>query len=391
MTNLLALLLLFAFSSCQEEPCTNVEGRESCLKELEDGAPTPTPTATLPPVVTPDGPRDDTGETFYLWKSVSDFLVDNVDGYYQSEELAKSRLVTNSNAADYCHAPLYSRNRFSDVIAYFTEYFLEPRRIQLQSIASYYGMSSNEASYFPVGLMSHELCRVSQTTLSQTLRKVPGDATIALAQRFANDHNYLRGLAFEGNDGAKESFMMLWGKFFGCLAYTESLTTADSSSSISVAGQYKTSLYQKPAGVKFYHDPYQDEASRLNIGMFQFTPTASGNINPCLKQWEKDHPVCAIENKSKVKMIEYLGSPLQHFNTYCGIHKVLQTFSVQINSQKARNTHPDNNPAQGLKGSANRCVTPHFYAGLAYNHFGPLQNSTGSNLNKLLKCVYSPN
>jgi hypothetical protein len=88
-------------------------------------------------------------------------------------------------------------------------------------------------------------------------------------------------------------------------------------------------------------------------------------------------------------MIRVVGSSLQHFNAYCGVHKLLQTFSVQVNSSSTRNTHPDNRSGGRLKSSSERCVTPHFYAGWAYNHFGPLQNSTGSNLNKLLKCVYN--
>lgn len=82
-------------------------------------------------------------------------------------------------------------------------------------------------------------------------------------------------------------------------------------------------------------------------------------------------------------MIKVLGSSYQSFNAFCGIHKVVQTFAIQVNTSSSSSTHPSN----GGKTAANRCVTPHFYAGKAYNHFGPLQNSTGENMNSLYSCI----
>ena len=189
------------------------------------------------------------------------------------------------------------------------------------------------------------------------------------------------------NDGDEEAKMLLtkkWSKLFSCLAYTESLSTADSSSSNRVAKKYAPSGYRKPSGVKFYEDPYQDEASKLNIRMFQFTPTGSGNINACLGSWNEYYPQCSVSKRSsRSSLIKVFGSTLQTMNAFCGINKIVQTFSVQRNSTKSYASHPIN------KGRAkvDRCVTPWIYSGYAYNHFGPLMDSTKSNLNKLISCV----
>jgi hypothetical protein len=216
----------------------------------------------------------------------------------------------------------------------------------------------------------------------------PDAATRALAQRFSDDHNKYRDQFLDGNSDGIKSFQKHWGKFFGCLAYTESLTTADTSTSRNVASQYAASSYTKPDGVKFYIDPVQSQASKLNIGLFQFTPTYGGNINPCVKQWNKEYPSCSIDGRTTDDMINAVGSAGQRFNAYCGVHKLLQTFFVQSHSSQTKRTHPSNF-AGGMKSPELRCVTPHIHASLGYNHFGPLQNTTGTNLKKLMSCVYN--
>lgn len=349
---------------------------------------------TIQPDPDPDQDGDDQSDDgdstgSFDWQLNADFIAQIVDDNNNNDELSLVRRKESFSRGDECHEPLENNQRFADAIGYFLDELSEGRKIQLQGIASFYGMSSNDSTYFPVGLMTHPLCRVTRSTLSNTVRNVPDNNTIALAQRFADDHNRFRAQAQNGSDQGKEDFKKLWGKFFGCLAYTESLSTADTAPSQRVADRLSPSGYRKPAGVKFYDDPQQSQASRYNIGLFQFTPTYGGNINPCFKQWNRDYPSCSIGNSGRDEMVRVVGSSLQHFNAYCGIHKVVQTFSVQVNSNKSRNTHPDNRQGSGLKPSDQRCVTPHFYAGWAYNHFGPLQNSTGSNLNKLLRCVYA--
>ncbi len=335
----------------------------------------------------PSDPGDSTGS--FDWQLNADYIAQIVDDNNNNDELSLVRRRETFSRGDECHAPLQNNQRFADSISYFIDELTSGRKVQLQGIASFYGMPSSDATYFPVGLMTHPLCRVTRSTLSNTVRNVPDNATIGLAQRFADDHNRFRAEANNGSDQGKEDFKKLWGKFFGCLAYTESLSTADTPSSQRVADRLSPRGYRKPAGVKFYDDPQQSQASRYNIGLFQFTPTYGGNINPCFRQWNRDYPSCSISNGSQGEMVKVVGSSLQHFNAYCGVHKLVQTFSVQVNSSKSRNTHPDNRQGSGLKPSEQRCVTPHFWAGWAYNHFGPLQNSTGSNLGKLLRCVYA--
>jgi hypothetical protein len=343
----------------------------------------PTPVEP-PPSQTPTDPS----VPLKSWITIANNIADFVDRINNSDKLSVQRTQELFSRGDTCHEDLSTSNRFADAIAFFVTELSSVQKVQLQGIASLYGMSSNDSSYYPVSLISHPLCRVTKSSLGQTIKKVPGTTTIAMAQKFADDHNRLRREYLDGSDQSREELQNLWGKFFGCLAYKESLSTSETSSSQRTASKYAPSGYRKPAGVKFYDDPAQNEASRLNIGLFQFTPNYSGNINPCFKQWNRDYPSCSLPKGNRSDIIRVVGSSLQHFNAYCGVHKLLQTFSVQVNSSKSRNTHPDNRPGGSFKNSSSRCVTPHFYAGWAYNHFGPLQNSTGSNLSKLLKCVY---
>ena len=391
---LIVLSLFLTLASCvpDEEDCQNnpeLQNTQAC-QDLGGGegetpvepTPEPTPEPSPPPVepptpTVPPVPTEPVGDS--TWQENAEYISDLVDGRFNNDELSKFRKAESFSRGDSCHQELQNANRFADAIAYFVEVLTQDQKVQLQGVASFYGMSSSDASYFPVSLTSHPLCRVTSSTLGNTIRNVPGSITIGLAARFADDHNRFRNLALAGNNEGENDLRKLWGTFFACLSYSESLSTADTSSSIRAASKYAPSGYRKPAGVKFYEDPAQNEASRLNIGMFQFTPTYTGNINPCFRQWNRDFPSCEIKRGNRGEVIPVVGSSLQHFNAYCGVHKLLQTFSVQVNSSKSRNTHPDNVSNSRLKASGDRCVTPHFYAGWAYNHFGPLQNSTGSN------------
>lgn len=326
---------------------------------------------------------------FSEYVSSSSLIGGAVDDYQNQTELLKVRSLVNTDTVDSCNTDKNrnANDRFSDQIGYYTELMMKATPAKVGGIGSYYGSPSNDASYFPVSLVSHPLCISTTASLSQTLKKVPSQAVIDKLNRFAVKVNDLRDQAMAGDTGAKVELLQTWTKLFSCLAYKESLSSADSSASRSVASSNVPAGYVKPSGVEFYNDPAQDAASRLNIGMFQFTPNSSGNIRPCLKAWNEMHsksPSCQIsESGSQVEMIQVVGSSFQSFNTFCGVHKVIQTFAIQVNTTSAGSTHPGNSG----KSAANRCVTPHFYAGKAYNHFGPLQNSTGSNMNQLYSCV----
>ncbi len=312
-----------------------------------------------------------------------------VDDYQNQTELLKTRSLVNQDKVDTCNADknANSNERFSDQISYYTELMMKNTPAKVGIVGSYYGSPSNDASYFPTSLVSHPLCISTASSLTQTLKKVPSQAVIDKLNRFATKVNDLRDQAMSGDRAAKVELLQTWTKLFSCLAYKESLSSADSSASRSVASANAPAGYVKPSGVEFYNDPAQDAASRLNIGMFQFTPNSSGNIRPCLKAWNEMHstsPSCQVnETGSQAEMIKVLGSSLQSFNAFCGVHKIVQTFAIQVNTTSSGSTHPGNSG----KSAANRCVTPHFYAGKAYNHFGPLQNSTGSNMNQLYSCI----
>lgn len=361
-------------------------------------APAPKPPATTPtppttPPVSSTRPTLDFGTRLeadaYLEASAQSGAA--VDDNYNSSALMKRREMVNADQVDKCFSDEDEHAYFSDQISYYTAELLNDTPAMVGFIGSYYGTSSNDASYFPTSLIRHPLCTSSSASLGKTINKVPSSSVITKLNNFSSEVNSLRQAVLNGDQSAKTSLLNTWSRFFSCLAYTESLSTADSAASQAVANRVAPAGYRKPAGVKFYDDPAQSEASRLNIGTFQFTPTASGNIQPCLKAWNALHarkPTCQVSTgASKSELIKVLGSSLQSFNAFCGVHKLVQTFAIQVNTNKASATHPSNLVNGKLKPFEQRCVTPHFQSGRAYNHFGPFQNSTGSNMNSLFSCV----
>jgi hypothetical protein len=229
---------------------------------------------------------------------------------------------------------------------------------------------------------------VTSYSLRQNLRKnVPGQSTIDKAQAFADRMNEYRKLAVRGDASAILSAHRLWSKFMMCLAYTESLTTADTASSRHVAEKYDI---EKAEGVKFYLDPAQhNPKSKFNIGLFQFSPDSGGNPQACLRAWNQRFPGCTMNTKSSFnEMVTAISSSRQTFNAFCGAVKITDMFAVQINTSASGNTDPANRMDNGkLLPPALRCVTPFFRVAASYNHFGPLQNSTGSNMKTLMDCT----
>jgi hypothetical protein len=354
---------------------------------------TPTPNPSAPPISI-DKPTIDMGPdidpTEYL--NVSAIVGPSVDLYQKQSELSEVRSIINTDNVDKCFSDDKPHDLFSDQISYYTSLMLKDTPAMVGVIGSYYGTSSNDASYFPTSLIRHPLCAVTSTTLSKTLKNVPGTATIEKLNRYAQKVNALRSQVIAGDMAAKTELLNTWSRFFSCLGYTESLSSADSASSLRAAAKYAPAGYRKPAAVEFYEDPSQPAESKLNIGMYQFTPTSSGNIQPCLRAWNAIHknanPSCLINTKgSQADMIKATGSSLQSFNAFCGVHKLIQTFAIQVNTKTTSATHPSNLVSGKLKAAELRCVSPHFLAGRAYNHFGPFQNSTGSNMDKFFSCI----
>jgi hypothetical protein len=340
-----------------------------------------------PPRVEPI-PDPDRGEVPADFLEVANIVGAEVDakfGNYRS--LSSVRKDKLEHESDYCEEQLIDYNKFSQRISFFIEKQLVEAKTDLSYLAPYYSVPSNNDNFLETGLAQRPLCVSTRSSLAKTLKKsdrVPSSSVIKKLNSFERAVNDLRERMNDGDEEAKMLLTKKWTKFFSCLAYTESLSSADSSSSSRVARKYAPSGYSKPSGVKFYEDPYQDEASKLNIGMFQFTPNGRGNVNACIGSWNEYYPQCHIsKGESRSSLIKVFGSSFQTMNAFCGVNKVVQTFSVQINSSKSYAYHPVNSG----RAKIDRCVTPWIYSGYAYNHFGPLMNSTKSNLNKVISCI----
>lgn len=352
----------------------------------------PAPTAP-PPVREPAAISGSiTPEGFDTFREVSYPVGEVVDTIYKNNrELLPVRDAQQSYRTDNCDPQLEKNDRFADRIAYAVELKMQPSRAQLGYVASYFGLSKDVNSYLPNSLISHPLCNVTSSTLNTTLggKNIPSAATIKKANEFANKMNTYRREALAGDRQGYVKSSKLWSKFMMCLSYMESLTTADSSKSQSVGQKYAPSGYRRPAGVNFYEDPNQPAVSRLNIGLFQFTPDAGGNVQACIREWNVLYPKCGIApNASQSELIKVLGSSLQTFNAFCAAAKVTGMFSVQVNAMKSYNTHPYNVKADGsLKAPAERCVSPHVSVGRSYNHFAPFQNGSGFTLDNILSCT----
>jgi hypothetical protein len=358
-------------------------------------APVPTP-IPVPPVTgtTPIPTLDFGGELLpdeYLNASAE--VGPKVDLVRRDDELSgKQRQLVNVDQVDKCFSDENSHDFFAEQISYYASEMLNDTPAKVGFIGSSYGTSSDDNKYFPTSLIRHPLCTTTTTSVRSTLKSnYPSQATIDKLNRFENTVNGLRQDVLNGDQDAKKELLTHWTKFFSCLSYSESLGSSDSQTSKNVAAKVAPTGYRKPAGVEFYEDSAQPAASRLNIGMFQFTPNSGGNIQPCIRAWNEFHsqkPTCQVSQKAtQPDLIKVLGSSLQSFNAFCGIHKLVQTFAIQVNTTKTSATHPSNVVNGKLKASEQRCVSPHFYSGWAYNHFGPFQNSTGSNLNELFSCI----
>lgn len=330
-------------------------------------------------------------KAFDIFADVATPVAQRVDNYYSNYRELLVQRSTSGHKSDSCDPKLDQKFTFADRIAYYVDKNMEPRSAKLAYIGELFGMSGTQSKILPNSIVSHAMCPVTASSLATTIgsSRVPSAAVIAKANTLVTKFNGYRTKMLQGDAQAKLDMTKLVSRMMMCLSYVESLTTADTASAERIAAKYAPSGYRRPAGINFYEDPNQPMESRLNIGLFQFTPSAGGNINPCLKQWNEIYPSCQIPtSSSQAEMIKVTGSAYQSFNAFCGSNKLAQMFSVQVNSTKSKNTHPSNLKSNGtLKAPADRCVSLHFLPGNSYNHFGPFQNGTGSNLNELLTCT----
>nr|BFD65712.1 hypothetical protein HAGR004_07340 [Bdellovibrio sp. HAGR004] len=365
----------------------------------------PATTPTTPPTTPAPGPAPApapgrepaaiadsiTPENFDVFTEVSYPVGGVVDNNYKNyRELLPVRNAQEGHATDSADPQLDGKDRFADRIAYAVELKMQPSKAQLGYVASYFNLNKDVNTYLPNSLISHPLCNVTSATLNTTLsgKNIPSAATIKKINTFADLMNGYRREALSGNREGYVKASKLWSKFMMCLSYMESLTTADTQKAKNVAAKYAPAGYRRPAGVNFYEDPYQPAESRLNIGLFQFTPDAGGNIQACIREWNQLYPRNAIKtNASQAELIRILGSSLQTFNAFCAAAKVTGSFAVQVNATSSKNTHPYNVKSNStLKAPAERCVSPHMAVGRSYNHFGPFQNTSGYTLDTIVSC-----
>lgn len=392
MKKYLIVLLASLFFADQAMSMGLFRSRQTGSSSNSGGTSTPTPTPSEPnrEPASPVEPQYDTPalDSTYMNEEVAEFINAEVESQFGSAELLKVRDGSYNTSSDHCSNALEGKDRFVDQISFYVSEQLLNIRPEVAHLSSYYAVPSSRDKHVLTGLAHFPLCHSTKSSLTASLKKVPGSDVIEMLNEFEDKVNGLREDMLAGDEVAKLDLVKTWSKFMGCLSYVESLTTADASSSVKVAGKYAPSNYRKPAGVKFYEDPYQPAESKLNIGLYQFTPRYTGNIGACLKHWNQMYPQCPVNEKaSQSDLIRMFGSSHQGMNAFCGVNKVAQTFAIQVNTTASKSTHPSNRSSSGLVPAAQRCVTPFIYAGYAYNHFGPLQNSTGANLKKLMSCV----
>jgi hypothetical protein len=314
-----------------------------------------------------------------------------VDSIYGLKELRKDRARIMNHKVDTCQEDLASFNSFAEMQNYFVLKHLENRPAQMQFLAATFDLPPDINKIFPTSFISNEMCPITKAALDHSLDKknIPDADTISKLNEFSKISNalrseYLKNPTYETKLNVSEH----WAKLIKCLSYIESYTTADTTDSKKTAAKYAPPDYRKPAGVSFYFDDPPKPESKLNIGTYQFDPNADGNVRPCIRQWNVLFPKCSVSlDANEDEMIRTLGSELQAFNIFCGIDKISQTFSVQVNSSNPVRTSLANNPNNKLKSAKNRCVSINFRAN-GYNHFGPFQNSSGKNLKELMGCYF---
>ncbi|PIS10239.1 MAG: hypothetical protein COT73_10445, partial [Bdellovibrio sp. CG10_big_fil_rev_8_21_14_0_10_47_8] len=333
---------------------------------------------------------------FDLFQEVSGKVGESVDHYQRDKELLKNRGSTSAHSHDACEPLLAGRDRFSDRIAYFTQKAMALQKSPLAFISEVYSLPSDQNQFVQTSLVSHAMCEVTADTLKKTIasdgvNRVPSSSVIAKANQLVQKYNALRSRMIKKDAQAVLEMNQFWSRVMMCLSYAQSLSSPDSHSSDKVAKKYAPKDYERPDGVLFDENRSLTGAQKVSLGLFQFSPDASGNVNPCLKQWNQNYSSCQISLDSSVsdqaEMTRILGSSYQTFNAFCGTQKPVQMFSVQINTQDPSKTHPINLNKDGtLKPAADRCVSLHFLPGNSYTPFGPLYNSTKRNLAPFLKC-----
>lgn len=267
-----------------------------------------------------------------------------------------------------------------------------------------------------VGLYSHPMCESFDEKLAvrsssdKKLRAKKVNGAMSSIPKYYNKARVLYLKALKEKDSVNTlKYKGMMDKFYatllGTLANHESLSTADNKSSIShqvaFSTKYGVKGYNKAPGVKLYYDKAQSkEESKRNVGLYQLP--MSGNVAACVKAWNdrvgSKNKSCLINSSTKKDMFLLNSASDQLFNAFCGANKLVQSFAVQVNSNKfevysgkARRTHKENyeSKKKKLKASSNRCVSLFTHTSNTYNHFGTLGFTTTNNTVDVVKDVQS--
>ncbi len=329
-------------------------------------------------------------------------------------ELTKPRSV--SSFTDTCLKSLkkISPKNFKESISLAVQLNAEPGENALSSHISKTYNSEKWTS--DVGLYSHPMCESLDEKLTvrdssdkkARAKRVKGPMS-SIPKHFNKVRSlYLSAVAKKDKSNAAK-YKALLDQFYttlmGVLANHESLSTADNKSSkghaSSFGSKYGVSKFKKPPGVKLYYDKAQTkEDSKRNVGLYQLP--MSGNVAACVKAWNdrvgSKSKSCKITKSSKKDMFLLNSASDQLFNAFCGANKLVQSFGVQVNtnkfevySGKARRTHKDNlDPkTKKLKDGSKRCVSLFTHTSNTYNHFGTLGFTTKNNTVDVVKDVQS--
>lgn len=326
-------------------------------------------------------------------------VMNAVDAYFRRTELAKIRLRNSETDIELI---VDQRSTFADQIGLEVARHVAKAPVDLtRNVTPFYAVDARP----PGGVFSfaqHPLCRSSRTDLKRIFRKDANllDDEVELAQAFEKAANaaFQRARKDPSDTGP---LLQVWGALTGCLAYAESLGDADGTASVAEARRRLGSSYRKPPGVKVYYDKWHNnEASRLNLGLYQFVLTKGGNTSPCLAVWKELELASfdKIDGYDKQGMANFVGSSAQSFNAFCGLNKIAQSLYVTAYTREKKETHPDNIAPDGsLKPPADRCVSP--FHRRAYSHFSPLtrgvvysdnefrRSGNRSNFHKIMRCT----
>jgi hypothetical protein len=299
---------------------------------------------------------------------------------------------------------------FEESIRLSIELNFEPQKNMLgQDIGETYGLdfssdTGNETGFewkTQVGLFSHPMCEIvdsyfisrnSNDKSSRIKNAIP--SMNKLIQKYnALFYQYQKEKLANSSTQVLEVIQKKMKNFYfsllASMALKESLGDADNSKQSQLAKKFSEDYsiinYKRPPGVKFYFDKEQkDEVSKQNIGLYQFSPNSTGNINACYKAWNnimgKKSKSCLISDLNNKRSFEYIAASDQVFNAFCGTNKLIQSYGVQVNSQTFKHpkvsvmqlTHSENSEGKKLKEPSQRCISPFAHKNNAYMHFGVL-------------------